>query len=194
MIDDVVLGVLSAYEEIDKEYKSFSEKAFIKCPPLCGNCCKSPNIEATILEMLPMALEIVTSDKIHQVYSLLDGRQHCVAFIQSMIHQDQGQCNLYQYRPLVCRVFGAMKTKDKFAKSTFSSCQILKQSKITEIKNIEEDQDLLELAPSIGQWSQKIAQIMPSWGSTYYPINEALKQAIDKLILLKDLSTQDHNS
>lgn len=194
MIEDLVLQVLETYEKADIQYKQFTQETKFQCPPLCGQCCKYPEIEVTVLEMLPMALELITANKIQEIYPLLQQRKECAFFIQSMLNEKQGQCSQYQYRPLICRLFGALKTKNKNNQDEFVTCEILKQIKSEELNQIVNNPNTLEKAPLFNYWKNKVSEIHPDWGKELFPINIALKNAIDKLLLIKDLEVKDKNS
>jgi hypothetical protein len=51
--------VMEAYRRMDSECARFADEAAIGCPPGCGRCCSSPHVEASVLELLPLAIALV---------------------------------------------------------------------------------------------------------------------------------------
>ena len=56
---EIVSQVMDLYTQIDKAVAEFQLKCGLRCPSGCGACCPTANVETTILEMMPLALEIL---------------------------------------------------------------------------------------------------------------------------------------
>lgn len=131
MIEDLALNILDILSSTDQTPQA-----------ICDQRCKNPKISASLLEMLPLALEIVTNNKIKEYYHLLsDQVRPCVLY-------NQGQCQNHSFRPIACRP-------------------------------PHPDDDI----------TAKIKALAPQWGEEVYPINQALKLAIDKVLFIRELGT-----
>jgi hypothetical protein len=96
MLDDLSLQVQSIYEDLDKSKKTKSEST---CP------CYNPHPNVTLLEMLPMALEISTSPDRAEIFKRLKSNPlKCIFQIQSMLSKSKAECNQMHYRPTPCRL------------------------------------------------------------------------------------------
>ena len=53
----------------------------------------------------------------------------------SLVDNNSGSCGNYQYRGLICRLFGYAATRDKYGKLRLATCKIIKERKATNYKN-----------------------------------------------------------
>lgn len=131
MIEDLALNILDILSSTDQTPQA-----------ICDQRCKNPKVSASLLEMLPLALEIVTNNKSKEYYHLLsDQVRPCVLY-------QNGNCTNHSFRPLACRP-----------------------------ANPDENIAL------------KIKKLAPQWAEEVYPINQALKLAIDKVLFIRELGT-----
>ena len=151
--------VESLYTEMSTESNLYQARNKIYCPSKCSNCCKSPTVSATPLEMLPLAFHLINSNQVPTDWSK-----------DSCIFHHNG-CSKYLYRPTVCRLFGWAQVSGKTA-NRLSVCP-------TTIKNNELSPD----APNIELWASKVRSLEPSLGTEILPINQALKLMVEKILL-----------
>ena len=57
--------------ELDEEIKKFQSWSLLGCALGCGKCCFKPDIEATPLEFLPLALKIFKTVKLKRGWTSL---------------------------------------------------------------------------------------------------------------------------
>ncbi|WP_448522495.1 YkgJ family cysteine cluster protein [Pseudothermotoga sp.] len=116
--------VLGIYEELDSVHDAIG----VSCKG-CRECCKTAayNIEATILEFVPLALHLIETgqfdvwlEKVHRVTP----NDRCVLFVDESI-KIEGGCSFHRYRPLLCRLFSASYVQRKDAE--IFSCRFLKR-------------------------------------------------------------------
>ncbi|MCJ7771791.1 MAG: hypothetical protein MUP22_01515, partial [Desulfobacterales bacterium] len=69
-----VRSVFKIYEKLDNQIENFSRISGLSCPEACCICCENPNVEATALELLPMAQEIYLFGKEGEILEALDSR------------------------------------------------------------------------------------------------------------------------
>ena len=56
---EIVSQVMDLYADIDKAVAEFQLRSGLRCPAGCGLCCPTADVRVTVLEMLPIALEIL---------------------------------------------------------------------------------------------------------------------------------------
>lgn len=77
-LDAICADILKHYHAVDSATSAFGKRAGLSCPPGCGQCCETPDIQATELEMLPMARSITQTGKTETLGDLSRGT--CVFF------------------------------------------------------------------------------------------------------------------
>tara|TARA_R110000868_G_scaffold197846_4_gene444062 strand:+ start:463 stop:1047 length:585 start_codon:yes stop_codon:yes gene_type:complete len=175
--------------QIDQEYTlmtnvfgAYQSSTKLSCPPLCGKCCNNPDIEATPIELLPLALELYDQGRLDEDFlKHLDQLDLCFSYRPKDGQPNLGQCQFYQQRPSVCRMFGIAGYRNKSNEIQLSTCSILKE------QNGENYQKALEnknQAPVIGKWSTRVNVLEPTLGQRYYKLNLALKIIAQKILVL----------
>lgn len=96
-IDQLCDEILAAHADTDNRVRAFADVTRLSCPPGCGACCETPDIEATELEMLPMARFLYDSNS-----GLPDPLRPggCALYVQT--GPGRGRCSAYKYRPAAC--------------------------------------------------------------------------------------------
>lgn len=152
--------VKSVFKEMDEASISYSQNNGISYPSKCNNCCSNPNVSATPLEMLPLALHLIKNNQVPK-----DFNSTTCLFKTS-------HCSVYEYRPTVCRLFGWTQVSGKNGQR-LSICP-----------KVQTPSGKLDLnAPNIANLALKVKELNPSLGSTIMPINQALKEMIDIILL-----------
>jgi hypothetical protein len=65
--NNLPLKVLRIYREIDQKTALLQSAFALRCPDLCGACCDSPEVEAAVVETLPLAEEIYRRKELESV-------------------------------------------------------------------------------------------------------------------------------
>jgi uncharacterized protein len=172
--------ILKIYEESSKTFSDFQQLSKLTCLTGCGACCLSPTVEATPLEMLPLALHLWQIGKLDEYLDILKASEQksCVLYQPSLDNPEKGRCQYYQYRPSVCRSFGAAAYRDKLGSKTLSLCKKIKADKQD---NLPHALSLLENAPIIGTFASRIRFLDPQLSKEVLPINQALKVMLEKV-------------
>src|SRR4051812_18901933 len=94
------------YEEMSSTFSSYQSSTGWSCLSGCGKCCLNPEIEASPLEMIPMALKLYDEGKLEAWIEKLKStdQEFCLAYEGDI--QGKGKCGQYSTRPSVCRMFG----------------------------------------------------------------------------------------
>lgn len=179
-----VRAVEKVFMALDSEISSFQEYSKISCLTGCGKCCFKPDIEATPLEFLPLALDLLENREIESFYDRLISKEdsYCILFNQHSKATDKGACAQYHYRGLICRLFGysAMKGRDGLKK--YVTCKVIKESQADQVAQVQEA--IVEGAeiPLMSDYYFRLRSIDPDLGTTRYPINEAMRKALEHVM------------
>lgn len=169
MEDARVAEVMSVYAEL-AEAASCGRPPH--CPEFCGECCKNPRVEATVLECLPLAYELLRNGRAEEVLDRLekiDEDTPCIFYRETP--ESGGHCGVYSYRALVCRLFGASVFVDKKGRRLPILCKTMKA--LPEAASASP-----ELLPVGSDYAFRIENIDPDYGTRKYQINVAVRKAL----------------
>ncbi|OBP14172.1 Fe-S oxidoreductase [Rheinheimera sp. SA_1] len=175
--------VLAVMTEIGQDYSKYQQDRGLFCRSGCGECCQHPGIEATVLEMLPLAFRLIAEQRADQVLSDLAERDDARCYFYQSHSEDrkQGQCSVYQQRPGICRFFGAAGTTGKAGEYQLSTCRNIKTDHPTAYADtliaLESDPP-----PLIRHGQEQIRQLDPELASNPMPLNQALATALEKAL------------
>ena len=90
--------VEAVYGEIATTFSAYQQQRGLGCRSGCGECCLQPTIEATVLEMLPLAFRLIAEQRADQVLNDLAERDDARCYFYQSHYKDrkQGQCSVYQ--------------------------------------------------------------------------------------------------
>jgi Fe-S-cluster containining protein len=197
--------VMAVYAQIDQATTAFQIATGIHCPSGCGQCCESPNVEATPLEMLPLALELFRTGDVDlwlEQVAATNEAGPCVFYKPDPLIPGNGRCQKYPWRPSVCRLFGFAAVSRKNGIPELAACirhkqlmpelvdaaraMLLEQSRSTD----SQSQPSLTPVPGFAEYSQLVTNLDPTWGTERMPINRALKIALERVGVVMTLSGQ----
>lgn len=169
------------YNEMTDSFSSFQKTTGWNCLPSCGRCCLNPEVEASLFEMIPMALAIYEEGKIDEWLEKLSSseRNYCYAFIHGN-KDGEGKCGRYNERPSLCRMFSVAGHFNKQHEVTLSICKYIKEA-----YQIEDFSEALKNGniPMMVEWSYKLASLDQRLITDRMPINKALEKALEKVAL-----------
>ncbi|MDX3772573.1 YkgJ family cysteine cluster protein [Chromatiaceae bacterium AAb-1] len=176
--------VEAVYGEIADTYAHYQQQRGLNCRSGCGECCLQPTIEATVLEVLPLVLSLFDQGKAEQTLAQLEELtepQGCFFYQRLSFDGRQGQCSVYQQRPSICRLFGAAGYRDKQGQPALSVCKVIKADRTTAYQQtliaMESDPPPMMMASK-----ELINQLDYELGGQHLPVNEAVKQALEKVL------------
>lgn len=177
--------VLNIYHDVDKETLRFAHLTHISCPPRCGLCCQSPKVEASVLEMLPLAAKLWSEEKGMSCLENIEkkhAQKRCFFFDPDPQNTLQGRCGAYQWRPLICRLFGFSLNKNKYGSYAYSGCKTINHALA------EGHFDLTKLTRSkirlttMANFTMRLSGISTSrYDTKPLAINMAIKFALEKI-------------
>jgi uncharacterized protein len=180
-----VQAVEKLFAHLDNEISKFVINTSLSCKSGCGHCCTNPEIEASPLEFLPWAFFLFLNGEAEKVLEKLKVKSSSICHIYNpftLIDSSSGNCGSYQYRGLICRLFGYGASADKYGKLRLVTCKIIKESQ-------EENFQKAELViingleiPVFTNYYMRLADIDFQLGNVILPINKALKMAIEEVL------------
>jgi Fe-S-cluster containining protein len=188
---ELVSKVTDLFAGIDKKVAEFQLRSGLRCPKMCGVCCPTGDVQTTILEMLPAAQEILCRgagtfwmDRI----SAQDPSRLCVFYQTRPAPEASGHCELYAWRPAVCRLFGYAAIRTREEKSALAVCKHLKH---TAPDDAAAAMARATEAPCFTWYGTQIYGLDPVLGSKILPINMALRHAIERMGLQMHLAYRE---
>lgn len=174
------------YEEMSQAFSSFQKSMNLGCISSCGRCCLNPEIEASHMEMIPMALEILKEGKLDEWVEKLSLAQDqpCLIF-KAGAREGEGQCGQYNTRPSVCRMFAVAGYFDRNHQINLSICKFIKETYF--IQNPPTNLPP-ETTPVISQWMMKLSSLDPRLIHHKLPINMALLKALEVVSLYNSMT------
>ena len=192
--------VMDVYQSLSQEFSAFQSSQSLSCVEKCGACCNKPDIEVSPLEMLPFALHLFDTGQAEQVFDELQSYSGfaCKQYQRLSLDGTEGYCGIYEYRPGICRMFGAAGYKTKSGEATLSVCKPIKQAvpekyaaaliAIQPAWGQSNNSDPMSISnskpPMIAEGRQKLAQLDYELGDKLIPINDALRYILEKILTL----------
>lgn len=176
---ELAKAINQIYIDSHNTFTSYQRSTGLNCLSGCGACCLSKEISATVLEMIPTALDLYDRGIAQEVYDQLLIREDLTCYFYHKLSPDgfKGLCMNYGHRPSVCRSFGAAAARNKYGQKTMSICKLIKEQQGELINSINP-----ELAPVIGEFARKVMSLDPRLGERILPINQALKEALEMIL------------
>ena len=201
--------VMDVYQSLSQVFSAYQTGQSLNCVEKCGACCNKPDIEVSPLEMLPFALHLFDTGQAEQVFDELSSYSGfaCKQYQRLSLDGTEGYCGIYEYRPGICRMFGAAGYKTKSGHATLSVCKPIKQAvpekyaaaliaiQPLHCETVEQswiDDIAANIAiqvtpvkpPMIAEGRQMLAQLDYELGEKLMPINDALRFVLEKVLTL----------
>ena len=177
------LEVEQVFADIGQSYAQYQRDRGLFCRSGCGECCLHPGIEATVLEMLPLAYSLLDEGKAESTLDALANHEQdgCFFYQRHSADGKMGQCSVYLKRPGICRLFGAAGYNGREGEVLLSVCKNIKADHPVAYADtliaLESDPP-----PMIRNGKEQIRQIDYELGGLNFPINEAMRQALEKVL------------
>ena len=172
-----ISAVYKVLKQAEKHAQTFSKKSNLTCLQGCYQCCTKTDIAATVLEFLPAARGLYLSNQHEELLTRIEQAtdDRCI-FLNPFV--EGGGCSHYEYRGLICRLFGFSAHTDKAGNQVWSSCKVMKTPE-NNLKALKR----LSAAPGMQPYYLKLYGIDPVMSTKYFPINEAIQKAIESVIM-----------
>jgi len=182
-----VKAVERIFHELQVEIDGFKGKSGIRCTNSCARCCTKPFIEASPLEFLPFAYNLFKEKRAEEYLKILkESGGVCINYLQKDPDKKAkifiSGCANYQYRGLVCRLFGFAAYRNKYGVPELSTCTIIKQDQQLEYQSTVKSIKAGMKVPVYADWYRRLMNVDYKMGSTFLPINEAIVFAIESVL------------
>lgn len=183
VLEEKSIAVSRLCNLVDNVTGEFREQAGLKCLKYCCRCCINPRLSVTILEFLPLAFQLFKKRQLNrwllkfkELHPVLE--ESCVLLAQSRLDPGTGRCTVYKFRPLICRLFGFSGMLDKYGKSQYVTCQVIKQRYRTIYEMIKDNPEEFSV-PVMKNYYMMLFSIDIDMAQRYYPINTAFRKALE---------------
>jgi len=183
--DKIALEVEKVFMELDEHLLLMTNKSGMKCLHLCNSCCRNTNIEASPIEFIPLASWLYKSGKVDEFLASLDQSDetgYCVLFSPDAWKEGYWGCQNYEKRGLICRLFGFGYRLNRDGVPQLVTCKQMKEKcpeavAKANLAGIETPEEV----PLFRNYSMQLFSIEPDLAIHRYPINTAIRLAIEKL-------------
>lgn len=185
-IEQKVRLIEELFQRLDSEINAFKSETSLHCLTGCGKCCSKPDIDASPLEFLPWAFHLFLNGKAEETLLELDNSSISTCYIYrpfALLEEYNGSCSNYRYRGLICRLFGYAASRDKYGQLRLATCKIIKENQLENFNNTEEAISKGLYVPIFTDYYMQLSQIDYRLATTMLPINDALKIAIEEVLL-----------
>lgn len=177
MLENDLKALNRMYRQLDRHVSAFKRRSGLACVNGCSLCCRTGELDATILEFLPAAYDLYLKGEADAVLEQIANKQDSICVFYNPFSRE-GNCTLYRHRGLICRLFGFSVKTDKHGVRSLVTCHPIKNS-MTCFPSIQ----MLEAAPKLTSYYMRLYGIDPALSIRYLPVNQAIKEAIEKVML-----------
>ena len=176
-----VRSVEDVFRDLDSAIATFQSWSTLHCNVGCGKCCFKADLEATVLEFLPLAHQLYERGEALAWLEKMENSQQQYCQILNPLQPGVGLCSEYVFRGLICRLFGYSARTNKYAKRELVTCQIIKSEQPLAYQTAQE-KIATEPIPVIGDYYMKLRSIDPELARDFYPVNQAIRRAIETVL------------
>lgn len=184
-IQEKVAAIETLFQNLDVAITTFQKETKLGCIAGCGKCCSTPEIDASPLEFLPWAFHIFLNGKAEETLQELEHNTTATCFLyrpKSLTKFTSGNCSTYQYRGLICRLFGFGATTDKYGKLRLATCNIIKEGQKENFENATIAINSNLSVPIFTEYYMQLSQIDFKLGNVFLPVNKAMKVALEEVL------------
>jgi Fe-S-cluster containining protein len=179
-----VSAVEKLYHSLDQEIAQFRDSTGLFCFSGCGACCQKADIEATPLEFLPFAYACLLEGKAGEVLEKLKTHTspYCHLLKLAVHGKSGGFCAEYQYRGLICRLFGYAAARDKYGSLRLITCNKIKEGQAEAYTESMEKIKAAMPVPVMSQYYSRLNSIDQELSRKFHPINQAMIEALETVL------------
>ena len=182
-LEEKVTAVEMVFRDLDSRISSFQSASGLHCLYGCGKCCFKPDIEATILEFLPFALDLYKNNLAIEWLEKLKSNDSPVCLVLNPTQAGAGLCSAYANRGLICRLFGYSARTNKYGKPELVTCQIIKTEQKEGYETAQRKIEAGDLdVPLMNQFYMQLHAIDMELTRDFFPIYVAIRKAIEAVL------------
>ena len=181
-LEEKVQEVEAVFHRLDSAIARFQTGSSLHCPPGCGKCCFKADIEATALEFLPFALHIYREGHAETWREKLKATDSSICLILNPQQGGTGLCSDYQYRGLICRLFGYSARTNKYGKRELVTCHVIKTGQQEFYEKTSQEVEAGGEIPVMNEYYMQLHGIDADLARDFYPINTAMRKALEAVM------------
>jgi uncharacterized protein len=181
-IEEKVEQVEQVFKALDAEIANFQSTSHLHCKFGCGKCCFKPDIEATILEFLPFAYHLHQNNAMEEWLEKMQVTDSPLCPILNPTQGGAGLCSEYNYRGMICRLFGYSARTNKYAQRELITCQIIKTEQKENWELAEKKIEAGGPIPVMSHYYMQLHAIDFDLTNQFYPIKMAIQKAIETVM------------
>ena len=181
--------VARRHAEQDAGIERLTQATGLGCPPGCGACCLSPEVETSVADLLPLACALFERGAAEAAQDRARGARDagpCVLYAPSADDPRQGRCTVYAERPSICRLFGFASRRARGGGLEHAACRELRAAHPEASARAAAAVAEGLAAPRIDAEPGAIALLLGE--ARPLPINHALRLALERVGLLRALA------
>lgn len=177
--------VRDAFARADAGTAALRAATSLACPPGCGACCLSPEVETTVAEVEPLARALVEEGRAGALIErLADAPAPCALYVPEPDDPRRGRCSAYRDRPLVCRLFGFSARRDRQGQPELLACRTMRAGDPDGVARAARAVAAGEVeAPVSADLARALVSELPGEAGRLLPINVALARALERELL-----------
>jgi len=177
-LKDRIDYVRDLYRELEVREDKFCETFDVSCKKDCCQCCMNFTPDILEAEADYMAFGIIAEGRADEVLELIENSDPNIGRCLMLHPEDKAHpCAEYQWRPLLCRLFGDAASKNKDGHPTFRRCKWNEAGHDVSTEDMEKRPDSLVVMSDYGMRMEDID--VDSNGTLM--LGEALKKSIEKV-------------
>jgi uncharacterized protein len=177
-----VNAVKKVYSRLDKDIEDLQKSSGLHCLAGCGECCKKPDIEATPLEFLPLALQLFDEGRAEKALEEIQNSTDTLCYVfRPHVTNFGGLCNEYPNRGLICRLFGFTARRNKEGNSELVTCKLIKEEQSAQYNALIEEIKQGKKVPVMSNYYTRMSSIDHNLVD-FYPINQAMQKALEVVL------------
>jgi Fe-S-cluster containining protein len=178
--------LIELYKDLDEEASRFKKAAALDCLEFCTKCCTpdKAQIEASVFECLPLSIhlwKLGEADSYLQRIALGGERNLCVLYNADHSPLPASGCKHYSGRPLLCRLFGFSAVLEKHGHPRIALCRTIKDADPHAADRINQEIARGLKPMIIPHWARQASSLNPRLGQERYPINQAVRFALERV-------------
>lgn len=183
-----IFSILRIHRRLQKEVQRFQKATGLQCVSGCGKCCENPQVETTVLDVIPLAVHLWQSGGAEEYYRRAQEKKfagQCIFYQPDPVVPGNGRCGVYWWRPQICRLFGFSALIDKNNKCQLVTCPTIKNGQAQEFSAAQRSIAEGLSVPKMKNFSTALFAVDPELAREQLPINEAAAKAIARVGLLR---------
>jgi uncharacterized protein len=183
MQTDIADQVSNLFATIDRHTQAFQASTGLHCPSGCGKCCDNEKIEVTVLDCLPLAIDLFQKGEgeFWLTQFTEPSRESCLFYQRDPVKAGNGQCLQYAGRPLLCRTFGFGTVRNKAGMPELAVCSVHRETQPETVLRSQQSIQAGYPTPNFADLAMQLEAIDPAIGRERYPINQAMRQALERV-------------